>query len=112
MKSTAKQFIRRSNLEGILVLARNWTAMLGVIAFSLWADNLVVYLVAIWIIGAFQYATGETLTHEACHYNLFSNKKLNDFMELFYALPFVATVKEYRRQPLGHHVHLGQRRPL
>jgi fatty acid desaturase len=103
----AKQFMDKSDLYGALSIARNWLAIAAAIGFSLWADNLFAYIAAAWVIGAFQFALGEQLVHEASHYKLFRTKKLNDGLELLYGLPLFCTLKEYRVEHQAHHSHLG-----
>jgi fatty acid desaturase len=60
----------------------------------------------VWIIGAFQFALGEGLLHEACHLNLFRTRWLNTFGELFFAYPFFLSMGEYRKYHLAHHADL------
>src|SRR5687768_17823428 len=46
--------------------------------------------------------------HEAGHYNLYPDKKINDrFAGLFLCLPFGLSIKAYRKIHWQHHVHLG-----
>jgi fatty acid desaturase len=102
-----KDFVQRSNLRGFLALGRDWGAIIGTIAFSLWADNIFVYLISIWVIGTFQYALGEVLLHEGSHYNLFKNKKLNNILAPLYSLPFFVTITQYRDYHTDHHYKMN-----
>ena len=46
-------------------------------------------------------------THEACHYLLIKNKKLNDlFSNFFYGILSLRTVNHYRLSHLAHHLRL------
>lgn len=103
-----KEFVERSNLRGFLAIGRNWMAIAAVIAFSLWADNWIVYLVSVWVIGSFQFALSEALLHEASHYNLFRTRAWNDRLEILYGLPFFLTVTSFREEHRIHHSRLGQ----
>ncbi|RMW33628.1 MAG: fatty acid desaturase [Nitrosopumilus sp.] len=102
-----QDFIERSNVRGFSVLLLDWSVIFGVIAFSIWANNWIVYLSSVWIIGSFQYAIGESLFHEASHYNLFKTKKLNDYLEWLYAIPFFVDMTQYRKEHLDHHYKPG-----
>ena len=69
---------------------------------SLW-----LYPLLAWIIGAKQYSIGESLLHEASHYQLFSSKKLNNYLDLILAWPFLTSIAYYREGHLKHHQYLG-----
>jgi fatty acid desaturase len=100
------QFIDRSDLKGLLALAKDWGAIFLIAIFSYWVNNLFVSLLAIWFIGCFQVAIGESLLHEASHYNLFKTRSWNDRLRFLYALPFFLTLDEYRIQHANHHKYL------
>ena len=102
-----QDFVERSNLRGFAVLLFDWAAIFGVIALSIWINNWVVYLISVWVIGSFQYAIGESLLHEASHYNLFKTKKLNDYMEFLYGYQFFVDMKQYREEHNNHHYKMG-----
>lgn len=107
MKPTPQSFVERSNVRGFLVLFLDWGAIFGVISISIWLDNWIVYLVSIPVIGSFQFSIGESLLHEASHYNLFKTKKLNDYLELLYALPFFVDMSQYRFWHTRHHYKMN-----
>ncbi|HYR08284.1 MAG TPA: fatty acid desaturase [Longimicrobium sp.] len=107
MAKTAKEFVERSNLRGFLAIARDWTAIVAIIAASEWLDSPVFYVAAVWLIGSFQFALSEALMHEASHYNLFRTRALNDRMEFLFGLPFFRTVDQLRREHVVHHRRLG-----
>lgn len=104
-----KDFVERNNLRGMVALFRDWAVIILVIAFSIWMDNLIVYALSVWIIGYFQYAIGESLLHEACHYNLFRKKKWNNNLEILYAFPFFITISQYRADHIKHHLQMGSK---
>jgi fatty acid desaturase len=66
-----------------------------------------VYLISVWAIGSFQYSIGESLLHEGSHYNLFKTKKLNDYLEFMYALPFFVDMHQYRHWHTNHHFKMN-----
>lgn len=102
-----QDFVERSNLRGFTVLFLDWAAIFGIVALSVWINNWVVYLISVGAIGSFQYAIGEALFHEASHYNLFKTKKLNDYLEWIYAIPFFVDMTQYRKEHLDHHYKIG-----
>ncbi|MFQ5476228.1 MAG: fatty acid desaturase family protein [Nitrosopumilus sp.] len=107
MEPTPQSFVQRSNLRGFTALIFDWGVIFGTIAFSVWMNDWIVYLISVWIIGAFQYAIGESLFHEASHFNLFKTKKLNDYLEWVYAVPFFVDMNQYRTEHLDHHYKPG-----
>ena len=107
MQPKAQDFVQRSNLRGFTALFFDWGVIFGVIGFSIWMNDWIVYLISVWIIGAFQYAIGESLFHEASHFNLFKTKKLNDYLEWVYAVPFFVDMNQYRTEHLDHHYQMN-----
>jgi len=103
----ANEFVQRSNLRGFQALIFDWGVIFGTIVFSIWMNDWIVYLISVWIIGAYQYAIGEALFHEASHYNLFKTKKLNDYLEWVYAVPFFVDMFQYRKEHLDHHYKMN-----
>ncbi len=102
-----QDFIERNNMKGFTALIFDWGVIFGTIAFSVWANDWIVYLISVWIIGAFQYAIAESLFHEASHYNLFKTKKLNDYLEWVYAVPFFVDMTQYRKEHTDHHFKMN-----
>lgn len=68
-----------------------------------WAWAVPVVVLANLCVGAGQHRLA-TLTHEAAHYMLFKNRRLNEFVsEWFCMFPILGTTHSYRVQHLGHH---------
>lgn len=99
-------FIERNNIRAFLVLFRDWMAIVVLTSVSIWANNIFVYLVSVWVIGIFQVAIGEGLLHEATHYNLFEARAWNEKLEFLYGFPFFRTVSSYQKHHLPHHKYL------
>jgi len=98
-----------NNYRGALVIFRDYTAISIIIAINLYfKDNLLLHLISIWLIGAFQFAISECLLHETSHYALFGSRKLNEYSEIFTALPFFTTHKFFKEEHLIHHNFLMQ----
>jgi fatty acid desaturase len=99
----------RAELRRIPNLANAWTVV------ALWATTVAIFVAAIWLshpvawVVAFllmgpQFARFASLSHEAAHRLLFSNKRINDFVGRWivgYAT-FVST-DLYRRGHMAHH---------
>ncbi len=96
-----------SDWRGALALARDWSAIL----LAAWAAERLggpwAYAAAVAVIGAFQFAIGEALLHEASHYHLFGSRALNEVFEPLYALPFFMTLAQFRAEHLAHHRDVG-----
>jgi fatty acid desaturase len=103
-----KTLTKRDGKRATLVILRDWAMIGTAIGLALWADHWAVTLLALWVIGAGQYALGDALMHEAAHGNLFATKPLNDRMELVYGLPFLQTMERYKTEHLRHHGQLGK----
>ena len=110
MQSKPIDFVERNDIRAFLALLKDWSAIFLIAAFSIWANNVLVYLVSVWAIGIFQFAIGEALTHEAAHYNLFSKKLWNERLEFLYAFPFFRTVSSYQEHHFSHHKYFGSER--
>ncbi len=100
-------FVERNDMRAFLELLRDWMAICLIAAFSIWANNIFIYLVSVWAIGIFQFAIGEGLLHEATHHNLFKNKLWNEQLEFLYAFPVLRTISSYREHHFPHHKGLG-----
>src|SRR5207302_5559129 len=103
------------NVTNWFYLAREYLYLGSVIALAItfyhcradwelaWAWNVPVILAAVVLIGAGQHRL-TTLSHEASHYMLFKNRRLNelasDWLTMF---PMWSTTHHYRLQHLAHH---------
>ena len=96
-----------SDWRGLAALARDW----GAIVLIAWASERIggwpAYVAAVMLIGAFQFAIGECLLHEASHFHLFRTRSWNERLEAFYALPFMMTLAQFRDEHLAHHRDVG-----
>lgn len=67
-----------------------------------------VYLLAVFIIGAWVQNRLGVLIHESSHYALFKTRVLNDIMaNLFVVFPFFGNISNYRIGHWGHHRHVN-----
>jgi fatty acid desaturase len=102
----ALSFKSRSNLKGFLAISRDYFFIATIIFINLKFENIWLYLISIWLIGAFQFAISECLLHESSHYNLFASRKLNEYAEIFISLPFFATHHDFKIEHIEHHSSL------
>ncbi|RME25896.1 MAG: fatty acid desaturase [Deltaproteobacteria bacterium] len=106
--ASPRDFVRRSDLRGALALLRDWglifaTAFVAEHIGTAWARAA-----AVLLIGRIQFGIGEALLHEASHHNLFRTRRLNDALQVLYALPFFVTLQAWRAEHLRHHRLLGE----
>jgi fatty acid desaturase len=106
LPSEIKILSRRSNLRGIFAILRDIIAIAAIAYINIRTEFWQIYIPSIWAIGAFQFAMSECLVHEAAHWNLFRSRRLNDLCEMFIALPFLQTIKSYRKEHRIHHSHM------
>lgn len=64
------------------------------------------YPALVVLVGAFVQARISALAHEASHFLLFKNRRLNDFVaDAFCMFPLMGSIKRYREIHLAHHWH-------
>lgn len=108
----ALKYKEKNNFYGFYYLFKDYFFILLFIYlfqninFSSSLNYFLGYFVLIWIIGLFQFSLSEVILHEASHYNLFKNHKLNEYSEIFVALPFFLTFKNYHDEHNNHHINL------
>lgn len=104
----SKEWLRPNSFYSFIGILRNWI----IIALIIWLNthywSIWLYIPSVWLIGGFQFTLGECMLHSASHYTLFSKKEWHYRFEFLYSLPFFTTVKQYRKEHLKHHSHLGK----
>jgi fatty acid desaturase len=100
------KFKQQSAVKSIAAISKNYFFIALIIFTNLHFQNILLYFVSVWIIGAFQFALSECLLHESSHCNLFSSHKLNEYCEIFLALPFFISYKDFKQEHMHHHQHL------
>ncbi|MCW3465325.1 fatty acid desaturase family protein [Chitinophaga nivalis] len=103
-----KSYLRPNTFYSLLVIARDWIAIVLIAALNIRYPSIWLYIPSVWLIGAFQFALGESMLHDASHHTLFARKSWHYRLDFLYALPFWITVKEYRKEHLVHHSYLGK----
>jgi fatty acid desaturase len=102
-----KELSQLSPLRSALHIAMDWAIVFATIVISHRLANPVVYIVALLIIGSRQHAL-LLLMHEATHWRLFNNKRLNDFVcEAVLTWPVLTSMRGFRYTHLAHHRRLN-----
>lgn len=92
-----------NNWHSIWVIASTWAIILGAATLAVWSGRWWVYVLAAIVIGSRQQALG-VLVHDATHYLLFTNRRLNDLVsDVFLAFPVGMSTTLYRRTHWEHH---------
>jgi fatty acid desaturase len=100
---TIKQLSVLTPWRTALAVGFDWLVVALAIAASEATHNIVVYLLAVIVIGGRQHAFA-VLMHDFAHYRFIENKALSDWIgDLFVAWPILASVDAYRRNHLTHH---------
>ena len=92
-------------------VAAGWCVMViaGVLAtlfFQRWLSTPFSFILAFILMGGWQHHLA-VLHHDAVHYLLFRNRKLNEWVARFFLGYPVGLTMGYRRIHLAHHRHLG-----
>jgi fatty acid desaturase len=90
-----------------LDVALIWAFILGSLWFHAHFMTWWSFFIAFATIATRQHALNN-FVHEASHFNLTRNRKLNDWVsDAFCATPHLINTENYRRAHLPHHTHLG-----
>lgn len=102
--ATVKRLSVLQTWRTALAVLFDWGVIAAAIAISQWAQDPLVYLLAVAIIGGRMHGFG-VLLHDFAHYRFMSgNKALSDWIcDLLLAWPILTTVASYRSNHLAHH---------
>ena len=101
-----RELYELSSFQNIAFIALEWLSIILVVYITQRFFNIFSYFLAVVWIGSRWQALG-VLMHEAVHYRLFKNRKLNEIVGEFLAWPLVLTMKGYRNSHLAHHQNLN-----
>lgn len=100
-----RELSKVSNGAALWAITRQWIGIAAAVAFVISVGRWWAWPIAAIFIATRQHAL-VTLMHEASHYHLLSNRKLNDIIsDLFCAFPANVTTAGYRYQHGEHHRH-------
>ncbi len=92
-----------------LFIFADYLIIFSSILSSIYLNNIFIYAMSMILIGSRMRAL-ENLLHDASHFQLFKNKKLNDFAGMFLcAFPIVNSLFAYRKAHLNHHRYFGDK---
>lgn len=106
IKKRVRELQPRDNWHNIFTIAFDWLVIIGSILLVNTFPTWWMYLIAIIIIGSRMRAF-DNLMHEASHFQLFKNKKLNKWIACFFvAFPVFTSFTTYCQSHYMHHRHL------
>lgn len=94
---------RIPNLANAWTVTSLWLSTIAIVVGAAWLNTPWAWLVAFVLMGP-QYARFASLSHEAAHRLLFSNKRINDFVgRWIVGYPAFVSTDLYRRGHMAHH---------
>lgn len=105
-KDKLRDFSKKNDIIPLLVIVTEWVIISSIFYISISLQHWTIYLIGAIIMSTRLYAF-QSLSHEACHYHLHSNKKVNEAIaHLFATWPIFVHLKSMRKTHLTHHRHL------
>ena len=106
IRKELKPLIKKNNYNNVIALLFDWFVIFSSILISVTFNNILIYLVAIILIGSRMRAF-DNLMHEACHRSLFTNKFWNKWIAcLFVAFSVFTSYTAYCNSHFQHHRNL------
>lgn len=102
-----KKLMEKSDLKAALEILHTWAWIAFAMALVYFFPNILTVIIALFILGGKQLACA-IIMHDASHYSLFTNKKLNEFVGNWlggYAI--MNDVERYRPYHQEHHLNTG-----
>jgi fatty acid desaturase len=107
LNKTIKDLSKISDSKAIGYLALDWIIVFLTIYLAVSLNTVLVTIISIIIIGSRQHAIG-ILSHDAVHYRLLTNRKMNEFIgNVFTAFPLFITLPGFRSMHLRHHAKVN-----
>jgi fatty acid desaturase len=99
-----------NGLRVIGLLALDYLVILVVVALCVHFKSYFAYAIALPVLGGRYVALGIAM-HDAVHYRLFKNRRVNDFVgSVLVGAPILMSMRDYRAVHLDHHRYLGSDR--
>jgi fatty acid desaturase len=106
-REEVRELLHKQDWRAWWTIASNWVGVGLAMALVAWAPNPLTILFALFVIGTRQLGLAIVM-HEASHYALFDDRKLNDWAgNWLAAYPIWSDTKPYRRYHLQHHSKTG-----
>ncbi len=110
LREEISQYTKLSPFKSTVALAWQWLQIASLVALALVSGQWWVWLVAIVLIAGRQHALG-VLGHDASHYRLSKDRKLNDFLgDVFCWLPVFFCHSRYAYEHIQHHKFVNTER--
>jgi fatty acid desaturase len=91
------------NFKNTILLFGEWSLILTLIGLNSLGLHWILQILSIFLIGTRVHALG-ILMHEASHYNLFTNRMVNEcLVKIFISLPTLVSLEGYRKTHELHH---------
>ena len=104
-----RQFMKKSNWQGLALVSADWALISFAFIISAVWPHWLTYLCSIVLLANRQLGLA-ILMHEAAHYMLFKNKKLNIWLgRILCGAPVIADLDAYRPYHLQHHKDAGSK---
>ncbi|MFT4566711.1 MAG: fatty acid desaturase [Saprospiraceae bacterium] len=98
---------KKNDFRAALGILYHWILIVASFQLVFWIPNFLTVVVAIFIMGG-QLLACSVMLHDAGHFAVFSNKKLNDFVgNWFGGYPVFQGLVNYRAYHLVHHLNTG-----
>jgi fatty acid desaturase len=92
--------------RALAAVAGTWALIATAIGAALWTGSLLVWVIAILVIGRSQHALA-VLMHDAAHFRMLPSRRWNDFVgQWLCAFPIASNLYAYRNVHLRHHRYL------
>lgn len=102
-RETVARLSALNPVRSAAALAMDWMLIVGTVIVTERYFSWPLYVVAVFFLGTRFHALG-VLMHEATHFRLFKNQKVNDWVgEVLCAWPMLVTLYGYRKNHLTHH---------
>ncbi len=102
-----KELMQKNDWRAIFEISSTWGWIVAVFALVYFFPNPLTILVALFILGGKQLACS-VIMHDAGHYALFKNKKMNNFVGKWLgSYPIMNDMLKYRPYHLKHHLTTG-----
>lgn len=113
-KEELRSLMKINPVRGLFQIVFEWGAIFALATAGEWSFaqlpfevSLPLYVLILLLIGTRFHALG-VLMHEATHYRILKNKKINDIIgEVLLAWPLLTTMYSYRKNHFAHHRHVN-----
>jgi fatty acid desaturase len=107
IQESVKLLSKLNPLKTYSTIIFNWLVIISISVISIRLDSIIFSILCIFIIASRQHAL-LLIMHEAAHYRIHKNKKINNLIsDIFCSFPLFVTTQKYRLSHLAHHKYLN-----